>query len=214
MLLVIPGGSRRICLRCSTPGCSRPGSAIERWRSASTRAGKVTGSFPPGTAAPTSRSAVASPPSWPGYHMSRIDRTSFTQGISTGYPLLSTTTVRGLAAATASMAGPAGPAGSGWVGRRPRCLPCRRTPPRCAPVLCGGHGRVEVGLPLLRGDPGQSRICTGPLLAGMNGGNARRAQRSLGWYAGRRSSSGTRRSWPDRRWSCAAWCRARRGRCW
>ena len=66
-------------------------------------AGKVTGSLPPGSALPSSTSAVAGPPSWPGYHISRIDLTDDAQGMSTGSPVLSTTTVFGLAAATAAI---------------------------------------------------------------------------------------------------------------
>src|SRR5260370_18645989 len=76
------------------------GSELGKWVAS---AGKVTGSLPPGSALPSSTSAVAWPPCWPGYHISRIDLTADAHGISTGSPVLSTTTVFGLAAATAWM---------------------------------------------------------------------------------------------------------------
>ena len=63
--------------------------------------GKLTGSRPPGFARPSSTLAVAGPPRWPGYHISRIDATLPAHGMNTGSPVLSTTTVRRLAAATA-----------------------------------------------------------------------------------------------------------------
>src|SRR3954454_15467131 len=66
-------------------------------------AGNVTGSLPPGFTAPVRTSAVAGPPSWPGYHISTIERTLDAQGMSTGSPVLSTTIVLGLASATAEM---------------------------------------------------------------------------------------------------------------
>lgn len=66
-------------------------------------AGNVTGSLPPGFAAPVRTSAVAGPPCWPGYHISRIERTSSAHGMSTGSPVFSTTTVFGFARATAAI---------------------------------------------------------------------------------------------------------------
>jgi hypothetical protein len=63
--------------------------------------GKVTGSRPEGSTSPKSRAAMAVPSSSPGYHASTTPATSPSQGMSTGPPVLSTTTVRGLAAATA-----------------------------------------------------------------------------------------------------------------
>ena len=63
--------------------------------------GNVTGSFPPGLALPSNRSAVAIPPVCPGYHISRIDLTDEAHGIRTGSPVLSTTIVFGFAAETA-----------------------------------------------------------------------------------------------------------------
>ena len=64
-------------------------------------AGKVIGSLPPGSVLPSSTLAVAGPPIWPGYHISRIDLTCEAQGMSTGSPVFNTTTVFGCAAATA-----------------------------------------------------------------------------------------------------------------
>src|SRR6185369_6263071 len=66
-------------------------------------AGNVSGSFPPGSATPRSTSAVAGPPIWPGYHISRIDLTEPAHGISTGSPVFRTTIVFGCAAATAAI---------------------------------------------------------------------------------------------------------------
>src|SRR4051794_25883311 len=65
-------------------------------------AGNVTGSLPRGTARPVSRFAVAVPPSWPESHISSTDFTPPTHGMITGFAVLSTTTVFGLAAATAA----------------------------------------------------------------------------------------------------------------
>ena len=61
------------------------------------------GSFPPGFTLPYSTFAVAVPPSWPGYHISRMAFTEDAHGISTASPVLSTTTVFGFAAATAAI---------------------------------------------------------------------------------------------------------------
>src|ERR1035437_6943115 len=58
--------------------------------------------WPPGLARPSSSRAVDVPPSSPENHISRTDRTLPTHGISTGLAVLSTTTVFGFAAATAS----------------------------------------------------------------------------------------------------------------
>src|SRR5262252_1732938 len=66
-------------------------------------AGKVIGSLPDGSASPQSRAAIAVPNSWPGYHDSITPATLLSHGIRTAPPVLSTTTVRGFAAATAAM---------------------------------------------------------------------------------------------------------------
>ena len=60
------------------------------------------GSLPDGFTSPKSRLATTLPSSSPGYQASRIAGTWSIHGMSTGAPLLSTTTVRGLAAATAA----------------------------------------------------------------------------------------------------------------
>ncbi len=52
---------------------------------------------------PNSTDAIALPSSCPGYHASRTPLTWLSHGISTGPPVLSTTIVLGLAAATASI---------------------------------------------------------------------------------------------------------------
>ena len=58
------------------------------------------GSRPPGSCSPSSTSARASPISWPGNQICRTAGTSSSHGIVTGDPVLSTTTVRGLAPTT------------------------------------------------------------------------------------------------------------------
>jgi hypothetical protein len=62
--------------------------------------------LPPTDARPSRTFAVAVPPSWPGYHISTTDLTLASHGIYTGSPVLSTTTVFGLALATASTSQP------------------------------------------------------------------------------------------------------------
>src|SRR5690348_15690190 len=64
-------------------------------------AGNVTGRCPPGSVWPNSTLASAVPLSCPGYQASSTPATWESQGIATGAPALTTTTVRGFAAATA-----------------------------------------------------------------------------------------------------------------
>ena len=66
------------------------------------RRGKVVGSLPDGFSSPRSSAASARPNSWPGYQAWSTAGTRSSHGIATGLPALSTTIVRGLAAATAS----------------------------------------------------------------------------------------------------------------
>ena len=63
--------------------------------------GNVMGSRPPGSTSPNKVAAIALPSSSPGYQASSTPATWSSHGMSTGAPVLSTTTVRGLAAATA-----------------------------------------------------------------------------------------------------------------
>src|SRR5215470_8189794 len=63
--------------------------------------GKVTGRCPEGSVFPYSTLASAVPLLSPGYQASTTAATWPSQGIATGAPALTTTTVRGLAAATA-----------------------------------------------------------------------------------------------------------------
>ena len=65
-------------------------------------AGQLMSVWPLGLARPSSSRAVEVPPSSPENHISRTDLTLPSQGISTGLVVLSTTTVFGFAAATAS----------------------------------------------------------------------------------------------------------------
>lgn len=66
-------------------------------------AGNVIGSLPAGSTLPNTTSLIAPPSSSPGYQASTTPLTWLIQGMSTGPPVSSTTTVFGLAAATASM---------------------------------------------------------------------------------------------------------------
>ena len=65
--------------------------------------GKVTVRWPDGSAVPNSRFAIAVPSSWPGYQASRTPLTDDSHGMTTAEPVLSTTIVFGLAAATAEI---------------------------------------------------------------------------------------------------------------
>ena len=65
-------------------------------------AGNVSARRPPGSASPTSTSQIADPAAWPPRYASTTAAGRSAQGNSTGAPLTSTTTVRGLAAHTAA----------------------------------------------------------------------------------------------------------------
>src|ERR1700728_1608371 len=65
--------------------------------------GKVTGRWPPGSVAPNSTEASAVPLLSPGYQASSTAETWLSQGIATGAPASTPTTVCGLAAATAEI---------------------------------------------------------------------------------------------------------------
>src|SRR6202034_2687599 len=65
--------------------------------------GKVTGRWPPGSVWPNSTDARAVPLLSPGYQASTTEETWLIQGIVTGAPASTTTTVCGLAAATAEI---------------------------------------------------------------------------------------------------------------
>src|SRR5580704_6086368 len=66
-------------------------------------AGNVTGRCPPGSVWPNSTLASEVPLVWPGYQASTTPATADSHGIATGAPASMTTTVCGLAAATAEM---------------------------------------------------------------------------------------------------------------
>src|SRR5271169_1223259 len=66
-------------------------------------AGNVTGRCPPGSVWPNSTLASEVPLVWPGYQASTTPATVGSHGIATGAPALMTTTVCGLAAATAEI---------------------------------------------------------------------------------------------------------------
>src|ERR1700728_991000 len=65
--------------------------------------GNVTGRCPLGSAWPNSTAASAVPLLSPGYHASTTEATWLSQGMTTGAPASMTTTVCGLAAATAEI---------------------------------------------------------------------------------------------------------------
>src|SRR5215475_3454072 len=65
--------------------------------------GNVTGRCPLGSTVPNSTFASAVPLLSPGYQASTTAETWFSQGMTTGAPASTTTTVRGLAAATAEI---------------------------------------------------------------------------------------------------------------
>src|ERR1700735_1968161 len=65
--------------------------------------GKVTGRWPLGSVSPNSTEASAVPLLSPGYQASTTEATWLSQGMATGAPASMTTTVRGLAAATAEI---------------------------------------------------------------------------------------------------------------
>ena len=63
----------------------------------------MTGSLPEGFTSPNSTAAISSPSSCPGYQASITPLTWLSHGMVTAEPVLRTTTVSGLAAATAEM---------------------------------------------------------------------------------------------------------------
>src|SRR6202050_4827362 len=65
--------------------------------------GKVTGRWPPGSTRPNRTAASAAPLLSPGYQASTTEATWLIHGITTAAPASITTTVRGLAAATAEI---------------------------------------------------------------------------------------------------------------
>lgn len=65
--------------------------------------GNVTGRCPPGSVWPNRTLASAVPLDWPGYQASTTPATWESHGMATGAPALITTTVCGLAAATAEI---------------------------------------------------------------------------------------------------------------
>ena len=66
-------------------------------------AGKVTGSLPDGLTVPKIKAAIAAPVSPPPYQFSNTPATELSHGMTTGEPLLMTTMVCGLAAATSAI---------------------------------------------------------------------------------------------------------------
>src|ERR1700689_255352 len=87
---------------CTWP--SVPGNWLRLDAGTSARSvGKVTGRCPLGSTWPNSTAASAVPLLSPGYHASTTEATWLSQGMTTGAPASMTTTVCGLAAATAEI---------------------------------------------------------------------------------------------------------------
>src|ERR1700734_1440288 len=103
---------------CTVPFTPGHWAAVEAgtWDS---EVGKVTVRWPDGSAVPNSRLAIAVPSSWPGYQASRTPLTLDSHGITTAEPVLRTTIVFGLAAATAEIS-------ASWL--LPRSMPVRSLP--------------------------------------------------------------------------------------
>ena len=89
-------GSRRAGPRRSGGWSFSPGK-LPKVGLCSSRSGKVVGSRPAGSASPKRTSAIADAISWPPSHTCTTAATSSAQGIVTGDPALTTTTVRGFA---------------------------------------------------------------------------------------------------------------------
>src|ERR1700735_4483352 len=87
------------CTSPPVPGNSLGGDAGTCDRSV----GKVTGRWPLGSVSPNSTEASAVPLLSPGYQASTTEATWLSQGMATGAPAFTTTTVCGLAAATAEI---------------------------------------------------------------------------------------------------------------
>src|SRR5260370_42002229 len=85
---------------CTVPFCPGHCAAVlaGTWDS---DCGKVTGRCPDGFALPNSSAPMAGPSCWPGYQASSTPATEPSHGMVTAEPVLSTTMVCGLAAATA-----------------------------------------------------------------------------------------------------------------
>ena len=73
------------------------------WGRSASDLAKVMGSLAEGLTVPKSRLAMAWPPPMPGYQASITPLTLSSHGMETGLPVTRTTTVRGLAFATAAM---------------------------------------------------------------------------------------------------------------
>ena len=83
--------------------------------------GNVTGSLPDGSTVPKISAAIAAPVSCPPYQFSNTPATELSHGMTTGPPLLITTIVCGLAAATSAIiVSSVARKVDRWSGRSPR----------------------------------------------------------------------------------------------
>src|SRR6266511_838428 len=123
------------------------------------RRGNVTGSRPDGLNLPNSTSATAFPSSSPGYQACRIAGTWLTHGMRTGLPVLTTTTVRGFAAATADTSASWLP-GSDRLGRSlpSDSLPSTMTIATSALRAAAAADDVSVPLFVVTFTPGPARL--------------------------------------------------------
>src|SRR3954453_14501376 len=93
------------CGPTESPLCVTPGywSLLPAVGRSFSEGGDVRVRLAAGVTSPNRPAAIALPSSWPGYHASKSDLTFGSHGMVTGPPVLSTTTVFGLASATAAM---------------------------------------------------------------------------------------------------------------
>src|SRR4051794_11549599 len=147
-----------------TPG-KRIGLVSGPWASV---AGNVAGRRPDGLTSPNSSAAIASPFCWPGYQASKIPATLLRQGVSVGPPVSSTTTVFGLAAATAWISASWSP-GSASVGRSAPSVRMSLTntaatsAPRAASIACchcAGSGADQPSFRLTGNSPANPDLAT------------------------------------------------------
>ena len=129
---------------------------------------------PQGDTRPSSTSARAAPPCWPGYQSSRMAGTAWRQASQTmAPPPISTTTVRGLAATTARIR-------LSWAGSRRRAV---RSPEAKSPPVRADAKRVSAAIAVATGDQSdRKRRLPKRCSSGSGGGICLRiGARSPGW---------------------------------
>ena len=145
--------------------------------------GKVTGRWPEGLASPNSSEAMALPSSCPGYQASSTPLTEPSHGMVTAEPVLSTTTVLGLAAATAEI-------------RRSSALD-RSMPPRSLPSDSKSLTKTTATLDEAASEAaeavlGAAVVADGDAAAGPGGDALQRGDRAAGVDRGAAAAGGLR----------------------